>query len=235
MKGELARVLTDAATEAVRPLQRADAIRPTTGGPAGNARLTAWVGTALLVVFLLEGVTLLSLHNMLTLHIVVGTALVPLVFLKTLTTGWRIVRYYGGDPDYRHAGPPSLAFRVLGPVVVLAGFAVLGTGLALIPLGASSFRSIVTIHGARVSPLTLHKAAFIGWFAITALHVIGRLVRAGQLMGIGERSHRVVPGTWARAVVVIVALAGGLVAGVAVNSASHTWTNGSLTTENGNT
>ena len=52
-------------------------MKPRTGGPAGNARLTAWTGLVLLVLFLVEGVTLLSLDSLVGVHILIGAALVP--------------------------------------------------------------------------------------------------------------------------------------------------------------
>ena len=60
---------------------------------------------------------MLSLHSMLSAHILIGAVLVPLVLLKTATTGWRILRYYVGSKAYRIAGPPPLLLRVLGPLV----------------------------------------------------------------------------------------------------------------------
>lgn len=100
------RILGDVVASASGAELRHDPELPRTGGPAGNARLTAWTGLLLLVGYLVECFTLLSLHAMLTVHILVGAILVPLVMLKTATTGWRIVRYYLGSPSYRAAGPP---------------------------------------------------------------------------------------------------------------------------------
>jgi hypothetical protein len=42
------------------------------GGTAGNERLTAMTGAALLVLFAAEGVTILSVRGLLTLHFFVG-------------------------------------------------------------------------------------------------------------------------------------------------------------------
>jgi hypothetical protein len=43
----------DAVAEATGRHRRRDPVRPVTGGPAGNARLTAWLGALLLTLFLL--------------------------------------------------------------------------------------------------------------------------------------------------------------------------------------
>jgi hypothetical protein len=119
----LGHVVDEAVASALGVEHRDDPVRPGAGGPAGNARLTAWTGLVLLVLFVVESVTLIALRPMMSVHLAVGAFLVPVVLLKTATTGWRIVRYYAGDPSYRRAGPPPLLLRVLGPLVV-------GTALA---------------------------------------------------------------------------------------------------------
>ena len=134
----LPRPLDEVVSTALGEVHRDDPALPRTGGPAGNARLTAWAGVVLLVLFLVECFTLLGLDQMLSVHIVVGAMLVPLALLKTATTGWRIARYYAGSPMYREAGPPPLLLRTLGPLVIFTALAVLGSGLALIPLGGSA-------------------------------------------------------------------------------------------------
>jgi hypothetical protein len=107
--------------------------------------------------------------------------LIPPALLKTGTTGWRILRYYAGDPAYREAGPPPLLLRVLGPLVVLGSLALLGSGLALVVLGQQRSReSLFTLVGQRVDVLTLHQASFAVWAVVTGLHVLGRLLPAWQ-------------------------------------------------------
>ena len=70
--------VAEVVTTAVGQAHREDPALPRTGGPAGNARLTAWLGLFLLVAFLVECATLLSLHGLLSAHIFVGALLVPL-------------------------------------------------------------------------------------------------------------------------------------------------------------
>ena len=57
-----------------------------TGGVAGNERLTAMTGLALLVLFAAEGVTILRVHQLLTVHFLVGMLLVGPVALKVGAT-----------------------------------------------------------------------------------------------------------------------------------------------------
>lgn len=160
---------------------RADPVTGRTGGPAGNARLTAWLGLLLLVAFLVECATLIRLGQLISVHIVVGVLLVALVLAKTATTGWRILRYYAGDPRYREAGPPPLLLRLLGPLVVFGGLAVLATGLALIGLGRAAHSALFSIGPFRVDAVALHQAAFIVWLVVTIPHTLARLVPAVQL------------------------------------------------------
>jgi hypothetical protein len=130
--GRPMRALDDLVATSLGRTHRSDPVLPGSGGPAGNAVLTSWTGLALLVLFAVEGVTLLALRQLITVHIVVGALLIPVVLLKTATTGYRIARYYLGDKAYRAAGPPPLVLRVVGPLVVVTGLALLGTGLALV-------------------------------------------------------------------------------------------------------
>lgn len=175
-------MVTETIEEATGRRRRKDPARPRTGGPAGNARLTAWTGLVLLVLFLAELVTLLDVRGLISWHVAIGAVLIPPALLKTATTGWRIVRYYTGADDYRAAGPPPTPLRVLGPIVVISTLAVLGTGVALVLLGEQSSRQpIVTVVGQRVDAITLHQASFAGWAVATGLHTLGRAYPAVQI------------------------------------------------------
>lgn len=218
--------LAEAAATATGTVQRKDPSTDRSGGPAGNARLTAWCGLVLLVVFGIECVTLISLRTMLTAHIVIGVFLVPLVLLKSATTGWRIARYYLGSAAYRSAGPPPLVLRVLGPMVVLTGLAVLGSGLALIPLGPATFSPVLTVAGLGLDALTIHQASFAAWLVVTGLHVLLRTTTAVRLAaGTDTRPHPV-PGTLARLGALMTTLVLGAAASAGVLQLSGAWTAG---------
>jgi hypothetical protein len=215
----------DVVATAVGASPRSDPVQGRTGGPAGNARFTAWLGIFLLVLFAAEGVTLLSVHHLISAHIVIGTVLVPIALLKTATTGWRILRYYFGDPAYRQAGPPPLVLRLLGPLVVLTALAVLGSGLALVALGQdATYRPLVSVGPWSVNALTIHQASFAAWFVVTALHVLARTIPALQLAAGRRRHGPPVRGTAMRALAVGLSIAVGIGAGVAVLHASTSWT-----------
>lgn len=216
--------LNDLLAAAAGTAHRDDPVLPKTGGPAGNARLTAWAGLILLALFLAETATLLSVGHFITAHILIGAFLVPLVMLKTATTGWRIARYYLGSADYRQAGPPPTLLRLLGPLVVLTGLAVLGSGLALIALGKSTFSPILTVGGFSINALTIHQASFVAWLVVTGLHVLGRTVPAVKVaMGAEPHGGRM-PGAASRAVVLLVTMVIGVAVSLLVLHGSGDWT-----------
>jgi hypothetical protein len=106
-----------------------------------------------------------------------------------------------------------MLLRVLGPLVVLGAFAVLGTGLSLVALGQSSYDRLFSVLGFGISAITLHQIAFVVWLSTTGLHVLGRFVPALQLSRIAPASTpppRYLPGASGRW------LLGGLTAATAV-------------------
>jgi hypothetical protein len=213
---DLQRAGTELLDEAAGRSHRTDPVLPRTGGPAGNARLTAWTGLLLLVLFLAELVTLLDVRGLVDWHVAIGVLLVPPALLKTATTSWRIGRYYTRGRPYVSAGPPLMALRVLGPLVVLATLALLGTGLVLVALGEQRARAgSFSLLGFRADWVTLHQASFVVWAVFTGLHVLARMVPAVNLAA-GRRKESPgeagrVPGRAARAAVLALVLA---VAGV---------------------
>jgi hypothetical protein len=148
-----------------------DSRRDITGGVEGNERLTAMTGALLLALFAAEGVTILSMRQLLTLHFFLGMLLIGPVLLKTGSTVYRFARYYTGAYEYRRKGPPSLAMRILAPLVILSSLAVIGSGILLGYAGTND------------KPwLTLHTVTFVVWFTVTFLHATTYLGRLPQLL-----------------------------------------------------
>jgi hypothetical protein len=208
----------DLVAESIGRNHRADPVLPHSGGPAGNARLTAWTGLVLLALFLAELVTLISVRGLISWHIVIGVLLIPPALLKTGVTGWRIIRYYTGSKPYRSAGPPILPLRLLGPLVIISTLGVLGSGLLLALLGTES-----SGHGILGTPLTLlmvHKAAFVGWGASTGLHTLARIIPALQRTLLRRGRGDAVPGAPARGTVLVATLAVAAVTALATISAA---------------
>jgi len=180
--GELA-PLSDVVATALGRKERDDPVLPVAGGPAGNALLTSWLGLVLLVLFFLEGLTLLDVRGLITWHVALGALLVPPALAKTATTGWRIARYYSGQPEYRTAGPPPVVLRLLGPLVVLTTLLLLASGVLLILLGEESSRhSIIDVLGMRLDWVGLHKSVFWAWFVAMTAHVLARTLPALRLV-----------------------------------------------------
>jgi len=172
-----------------------------TGGVAGNERLTAWTGVVLLIGFAVEGITVLRIGPLLTLHFFVGLLIIGPVLLKIASTGYRIARYYAGSAPYVRRGPPALYLRLLGPLVIATSVAVLGTGVTLGIVGPD--------HG---SWLFLHKASFILWLGVMALHVLAHIWRLPRILRNPDGGQPLrLPGGATRWLLVAASLAGGLV------------------------
>ncbi|MEO9138197.1 MAG: hypothetical protein ABI345_03945 [Jatrophihabitans sp.] len=176
-------LLAEVVDEAIGRGHRHDPVVGRTGGPAGNARLTAWAGMLLLGLTVIELVTVLDVQGLISWHIVVGTLLVPLALLKSGSTTWRIIRYYAGNEAYRSAGPPPMLLRLLGPLVVVTTLGLLGTGLALIALGQDAGRRpFLSILGLQLDTLSLHQALFLAFAVAAGLHLLARFIPALRLV-----------------------------------------------------
>ncbi len=139
----------------------------TDAGAESNARLTVMAGALLTVLLLAEGVTILDVRGMITLHTAIGLTLVGPIALKCASTGYRFLRYYRGKPAYVAKGAPHPILRAIGPFVILSSVAVVGTGIALL-----------VAHGRSDTWLTLHQGSFIVWIAVMTLHFLGHLREA---------------------------------------------------------
>ena len=169
--------------------------RPRTANPAratedsvtGNERLTAFAGALLFVLIGIEGITLLGVQQMLTLHEFVGVLVAGPIVLKLGATGWRFVRYYTGEPAYRRKGPPWLPLRLLAPVLIVSTVTLIGSGIGLWAYG----------HDAG-GLLFLHKASFVVWIAVSGVHVLYYMWRVPALLV--ADLHRRVPVPRGRAI-----------------------------------
>ena len=178
-------------------------------GPVANSRITGSMGLVLLVLLAAEGATvLLGVGGHLSAHVFIGMLVVPPIAVKTVSTGYRIVRYYQGDRRFVARGAPPLALRALGPLVVVATFAVVGSGIGALVFGRSDgFR-------------TLHKLSFVVWFAVMTIHVLGHVVETPRLAFADWRpGTRSMSGASARRLLVLASL----VAGVALGWWSLSW------------
>jgi hypothetical protein len=215
--------VTDTLAEASGREARENPVIPGTGGPAGNALLTAWTGLLLLGLSLAELLTLFDVRGLISWHVALGALLVPPAVMKTATTGWRMARYYFGSPPYRRVGPPPLLLRMLGPFVVVSTLGLLATGVLLVLLGQDRSRqSLATLLGFRVDGVTLHQGFFAVWVVAVGLHLLGRIVpalRATVMPG----SPTVVPGRWTRLLWFVAMVASAAALAVMLVHADGSW------------
>jgi len=180
---------------------------PKSGGADGNELLTAATAVVLVVLLAALGVTILSIGQLVWWHVLLGMLLIPPVLLKLGSTGWRFVRYYGGEREYVRRGPPLWPLRLMAPLVIAATVAVFGTGVALLVTGP---------HEGFI--VGLHKASFVVWLVVTAIHVLAHLRSIPGLVAADWRrgpipSEQRVPGTlWRRLLLATTIVAGAILA-----------------------
>lgn len=188
------------------------------GSVEANGRLTAQTAVVLLVLLAVEGLTILQIRPMLSVHVFVGMLLIPPVLLKIASTTWRFAKYYLGDPEYRRKGPPLPALRLIGPVVVLLTLVVLFSGVALLLASPSS----------RPALLFVHQAGFVLWILVMAVHVLGHLLDTAKLAprDFYWRTRRQVAGASTRQWLVAATLVVGLIAGAVLLPHVGSWVAG---------
>ncbi len=138
------------------------------GGTEGNERLTGTIGLLLIVLLAVEGVTIIQIRQLITIHLFLGMLLIGPIALKLASTGYRFVGYYAGRPAYRRKGPPPIFLRVLAPGVVITTIVMLASGVWLLLAGPSS----------RDAVLPIHKVSFIVWVVLTGVHVLAHVEAA---------------------------------------------------------
>ena len=205
-----------AARATITRLRHADSL--TGGGSDGNEQLTTVTGAILIVLLAIIGFTIPQLRQFIWVHLFVGLLLIGPVALKMASTGYRFVRYYTRNAEYRRKGPPEIALRVMAPIVVLSTVGVFVTGIGLLIVGPTD----------RNPMLLLHKVTFIVWVVFMSLHVLGHLPAVARALGLGARTEtqRVggTPGTAGRWIALTGAMVGGLVLAVVLIPEFAAWT-----------
>lgn len=179
------------------------------GGEAGvesNSRLTGAAAAVLLVLFFVEGLTILGVRQHLSWHVFIGMLLIPPVLVKMGSTTWRFVRYYRGSPAYVRKGPPPFLLRLLGPALVVLTVVVLASGVVL----------VLAPHAGGDQMLFVHKASFVLWFGAMAIHVLGHLTETARLapLDLARRTRSQIAGASARQWALVISLALGVVLGI---------------------
>ncbi len=153
----------------------------TAGGTEGNERLTVLTGLLLIVLLAVLGITIVRIRQLIWLHLFLGLLLIGPVVLKMASTGYRFIRYYTANPRYRVKGPPAPALRMLAPLVVALTAIVFISGVVLMLVGPNS--------GLRSNVLLIHKAGFIVWIVVTAVHVLGHMPELLRFDRISKQSR----------------------------------------------
>lgn len=177
-------------------------------------------GVVLVVLLAALGVTILRIGQLLWLHLFLGLLLLGPVLLKLASTSYRFARYYLKDAVYLAKGPPMLALRAMGPFLVLTTVTVFATGVVLLFEGPSN----------RAAALLLHKASFVLWGLLFALHLLAhvpslprslRAVRLGADRPALDGLERGVAGRW---IVLLGTLVAGLVLAIVLIPHYSAWT-----------
>jgi hypothetical protein len=206
-----------------RPHRARDGIRigwrERLGGAEGNEILTSAAAAVLIVLLALEGITIIHMGGLVSVHMFIGLLLIPPALLKLASTGYRFVRYYSGAREYREKGPPLLPLRLLAPVLVASTVAVLASGVWLLALGHRSGQV-----------LEIHKIAFIVFGVVFAVHFLAyvpRMVRSLRADW-GPIRRQAIPGASVRGMLVAASLGAGLALSLSLLSAIEGWHGGHL-------
>lgn len=158
---------------------------------------------------------LLGLQHFLSWHVFVGFVLLPPIALKLASTGWRFVRYYTRNEDYRVKGAPQILMRLLAPLLVAFTILLFGSGVAMGLVHGNALSLARRIHG---------PAAFC-WTLLIGVHVLAYLRRAlwSAREEIVPRTRRAAVGAAGRLVALGAAIAAGVVLGTATLPAQHHW------------
>ena len=179
-------------------------------GVEGNSRLTAATGAVLTLLLAAEGLTILRIRQLVTVHVFLGLLLLAPVALKIGATGYRFARYYTRRQAYVRRGPPPLLMRVLAPFLVAATVALFASGVALLTRGPGSAGLL----------LTAHKASFIVWVVLMAVHFLGHVAESLALTARDVRGPSAPPGRGLRQGAVVLALLVGVGMAAAVTPSS---------------
>jgi hypothetical protein len=187
------------------------------GGAEGNEILTSATAVVLTGLLAVEGYTVVNMRGLVDLHMFIGLALIPPVVLKLASTGYRFVRYYAGSRPYRALGPPVLPLRLMAPVLVASTVAVFVTGVLLLAAGRKSD-----------TLLLLHKASFIVFGAVFAVHFLAYVPRVARSLRTdwGAARRQAVSGAGLRGMLVAVALGGGAALALSLLSVINGWHGG---------
>jgi hypothetical protein len=176
-------------------------------------------GLALLVLLLVPYGTALSLDLLWRVHYFSSLLLIPLLVVKFAGTGWRALRYYLGDREYRADGPPHPMPRLTAPILVISTVVLFVSGVVMM-LGGDRFGTWSTIH----------NGAAIIFTGALGLHLLAHLWDAGSEVASDLRIDRPktstqehVPGSRRRVAITVAAFVAGITVATAAMPTAQ-WT-----------
>ncbi|KJE75730.1 hypothetical protein [Ferrimicrobium acidiphilum] len=134
------------------------------------ARLLALLGSILFIGLAIEGVTIVFIGQLIAVHVVLGMILLPIMAYKIIVASYRFAMYYLGASDFKHAGPPELVLRVIGPLLILTTVILMASGIILVYAKPNTPTAALWLN--------IHRDDFVAWFALMALHVLAYVRRA---------------------------------------------------------
>jgi hypothetical protein len=184
------------------------------GGTEGNEILTAAIGAILTALLIAEGITIIWIGGLLSVHMFIGLVLVPPLLVKLASTGYRFVRYYTHSRPYVRRGPPALPMRLMAPILVATTIGVFATGVWLLLLGHKSDQM-----------LFFHKLFFFVWAAVFAIHFLIYAPRVLSSLRSDWRSARrhAVPGSGLRGMLVAASVGAGAALAASLLSTIGAW------------
>jgi hypothetical protein len=190
----------------------------------GNERITALAGAVLLVLLLVETVSAAILHTLMPIHVFVGVLLAGPLIVKLGSTGWRFLGYYTGSPAYVRRGPPYLALRLMGPLLIAVTLVVIGSGIGLVITGPRNAGLLLPLHGFSV----------LVWLPLMAIHVFAHVLQVPRLVAddwSNSSARNFVAGRGLRLGMNLGALLAGAVAAILLFPGAAPWTVWSQTNE----
>ncbi len=174
----------------------------------GNLILTSHASLIILfglVLLYLSGLAFAPLRPM---HFAIGFALIPLLVVKLLSTGWRAIRYYIGRSAYRAAGPPWWLPRLIALPLVISVVLATVSGVVLWAEGTDQ-GTWATVHADSVIALAVLALVHLAVYVRKAARASAKSLTATAV----NRPERVI--VWA--------LLAALVAGAIATGLEPTW------------
>ncbi len=138
----------------------------------GNERMTAYAGAILLILLLVELVSAVNLHALLSVHVFIGVMLSGPLVVKIGSTGYRFLRYYTRSPAFVRKGPPHLGLRILSPILLVTTLVVIASGIGLVMTKPSQNGLFFRIHVISV----------LVWVPMIAIHLIAHIGKVPNLI-----------------------------------------------------